>query len=250
MTRLTRVIGTQVRGIRAPIIRQGDNLVEIVADLIVKASEQEGFALHDRDVVGITESIVARAQGNYVTLDEVAEDANEKFNGDTIGVVFPILSRNRFALILKALVQTQKNIVLLLSYPCDEVGNHLMDVVKLDELEINPYRDVLTEEQYRKLFGSQPHPFTGIDYVDMYKKLAEDGKITILLGNDPREILKYTDEILVANVHLRKRTKQQLLRAGAKVVYGLDDLCTKPRKSGGYNPEYGLWVQIKLAKIL
>ncbi|NLY10401.1 MAG: F420-0--gamma-glutamyl ligase [Firmicutes bacterium] len=237
---MTRVIGTQVRGIRAPIIRQGDNLVEIVADLIVKASEQEGFALHDRDVVGITESIVARAQGNYVTLDEVAEDANEKFNGDTIGVVFPILSRNRFALILKALVQTQKNIVLLLSYPCDEVGNHLMDVVKLDELEINPYRDVLTEEQYRKLFGSQPHPFTGIDYVDMYKKLAEDGKITILLGNDPREILKYTDEILVANVHLRKRTKQQLLRAGAKVVYGLDDLCTKPRKSGGYNPEYGL----------
>lgn len=239
---MSRTVGTTVRGIRAPIIKEGDNLVEIVAKSLKDSWETEKYNLHDKDVVGITESLVARAQGNYVTIDNIAEDVNRKL-GDEIGVVLPILSRNRFSIILKGLARGVKKMYLLLSYPCDEVGNHLMDIEKMDELGINPYTDVLSEKKYRELFGAVvAHKFTGIDYVQMYREIAEQEKaeIEIILANDPREILKFTKNILTADIHTRKRTKRILKQAGAEKVIGLDDLCTEPFNGSGYNKDYGL----------
>jgi len=233
------MVGTTARGIRAPIIKAGDDLVSIVVDCVLKAAQAESFELHDRDVVAITESLVARSQGNYATLEQIALDINRKFEGD-IALLFPILSRNRFALILEGIAKSGKKIHLILNYPADEVGNHLMDEDLMDELGINPYQDVLSETEYRKLFGEKVvHPFTGIDYVELYKNIAKD-QIQIYLANDPRVALNYSKEILVANIHDRHRIKKQLLKAGAKRVYGLDDILTESVGGSGFNPEYGL----------
>lgn len=237
---MARTVGTTVRGIRAPIVKQGDNLVNIVVDSVLKAMEGEGFSLHDRDIIGVTESLLARAQGNYASVSDIATCVNEKFSDD-LAVIFPILSRNRFAIILKGIAMTGKKIYLLLNYPADEVGNHLMDIDEMEQHGINPYTDVLSEEQYRSLFGETvSHPFTGVDYVKMYKELAPEGQIEIYLTNDPRVALKYAKEVLVANVHDRHRTKKLVEAAGAKVVYCLDDILTKPINSSGYNPDFGL----------
>ena len=236
---MSRCVGTVARGIRTPIVKEGDNLINIVVDSVLRAAEEENFELRDRDIVGITESLVARAQGNYATIEDIAKDVASKFPGD-IGVVFPILSRNRFSILLKGIAMTGRKIHLLLSYPADEVGNHLMDIDKMDELAINPYTDVLTEEDYRRMFGEKvPHPFTGIDYVSLYREMANDN-IDIYFSNDPRTILKYTKDILVGNVQERKMTKRILKKAGANIIYGLDDILTKPINGSGYNPEYGL----------
>lgn len=236
---MVRMVGTTARGIRAPIIKAGDDLVSIVVDCVLKAAQAENFSLHDKDVIGITESLVARSQGNYATLEQIALDINRKFEGDIV-LLFPILSRNRFALILEGIARSGKNIHLILNYPADEVGNHLMDVDMMDELGINPYQDLLTEAEYRKLFGEKVvHPFTGIDYVELYKNIAKD-QIKIYLANDPRVALNYSKEILVANIHDRHRIKKQLLKAGAKRVYGLDEILTEPVDGSGFNPEYGL----------
>lgn len=238
---MTRTIGTEVRGLRAPIVKEGDNIVKIVVDSVINSSKNEGFSLRDKDVVGITESLVARAQGNYITVDQIAKDINRKFKGDSLGVVFPILSRNRFSVILKGIAKSGKKIHLLLSYPSDEVGNHLMDIDKMDELNIDPYKDVLTEADYRKLFGEKViHKFTGIDYIEFYKSLGVNDNISVYLANDPRVILKYTDNVLTADIHTRKRTKKLLKKAGANVVYGLDDICTESIDGMGFNPDYGL----------
>lgn len=235
---MTRTLGTEVKGIRAPIVKKGDNLVKIVVDSILTSSEKEGYFLRDKDVIGVTESLVARAQGNYVTIDEVAADINRKFKGD-IGVVFPILSRNRFSIILKAIAKTGKKIHILLSYPSDEVGNPLMDIEKMYDLNINPHSDILTEEKYRELFGEKvSHNFTGIDYIKFYKSLGNN--ISIYLANDPRVILNYTKEILVADIHSRERTKRILKKAGAETVYALDEICTESINGSGFNANYGL----------
>ncbi len=237
---MVRTVGTTARGIRAPIIKEGDNLVNIVVDSVLKAMNAEKFVLRDRDVIGITESLVARAQGNYASIEHVAKDVNTKFKGD-FAVVFPILSRNRFALVLKGLALSGKKIYLFLSYPSDEVGNNLMDIDMMDEAGINPCTDILSEKKYRQLFGEHVvHPFTGVDYVKMYKSLAVNDNIEIFLANDARLALKYTKEILVANVHDRHRTKRLLLNAGATTVYSLDELLTKSIDGSGFNPDYGL----------
>lgn len=237
---MIRTVGTTVRGIRAPIVKEGDDLVDIVVDSVLKASEHENFYINDRDIIGITESLVARAQGNYATSEDIAQDINKKFPGD-IGIVFPILSRNRFSIILKGIALTGKKIYLLLNYPSDEVGNRLMDIDKMHNLKINPYTDTLSEDEYRKLFGNNVcHPFTGIDYVQLYKDLTVNNDVEIYLSNDPTLVLKYTKDVLVANIHDRNRTKQILKKAGAHKVVGLDDLLTEPINSRGYNPEYGL----------
>jgi len=237
---LARTIGTQVRGIRAPIVRDGDNLVETVVSSIMASVNSEGFQLKDKDVIGITESLVARTQGNYITVDEIAAEIKKKFNDAEIGVVFPILSRNRFSMILKGIARGARKVHLLLSYPADEVGNHLMDIDQMDEKGIIPYKDILTEAEYRKLFGIVKHPFTGIDYVQMYKDLAANNNISVYLANDPTVILKYTKNVLVADIHTRHRTKKLLKRAGAQLVYTLDELCNEPISGNGYNPVYGL----------
>lgn len=237
---MTRTIGTTVRGVRAPIIKEGDDLVNIVVDSVLKSMENEKFKINDRDVIGITESLVARAQGNYASINDITADINKKFQGD-FAVLLPILSRNRFSLILKGLAMSKKKIYLFLNYPSDEVGNHLMDVDMMDEAGVNPYTDVLTEEKYRELFGEKvEHPFTGIDYVQMYKDIAVDGNIEIILANDPRAALKYTKEILVANIHERNRTKRLLKKAGAENVYSLDEILNESIEGSGFNPEYGV----------
>ena len=237
---MARMVGTTARGIRTPIVRQGDDLVQIVADSVLDAAKAEGVSLRDRDVVGITESLLARAQGNYVSLEAIASDVKEKFPGDLV-VLFPILSRNRFAMILKALALTGKKITVVLNFPCDEVGNHLMDVDKMEERNINPYTDVLTEEDYRMAFGhSFKHPFTGLDYIDLYKSLAADANIEIVLANDYRAALNYSQDVLVANIHDRIKLKKKLLAAGARTALGLDDLINQPLQGSGFNPEYGL----------
>ncbi len=237
---MARTVGTTVRGIRAPIIKEGDNLVNIVVDSVLKSMHAEKFVINDRDVIGITESLVARAQGNYASVEHIAKDVNTKFKGD-FAVVFPILSRNRFSLILKGLAMSGKKIYLFLSYPSDEVGNYLMDIDMMDEAGVNPCTDILSEEKYRQLFGKHvAHPFTGIDYVRMYKDLAVNDNIEIFLANDSRVALEYTKEILVANIHDRHRTKRLLLKAGATTVYGLDELLTEPVNGSGFNPDYGL----------
>ncbi len=235
-----RCVGTVVRGLRAPIVKEGDDIVKIVVDSVLEAAEGS-FELRDRAVVGITESLVARAQGNYVEISDITEDINSKFEGDDLAVMFPILSRNRFAVILEAIAKTGKNIHLFLNYPSDEVGNHLMDVDKMDELGVDPYSDLLTEERYRELFGEEvKHPFTGIDYVQMYKDMGIDGNIKIYLTNRAEDALKYTDNILVANIHERARTKRKLKAAGAKTVFGLDNIISEPKGDRGYNEEFGL----------
>jgi F420-0:gamma-glutamyl ligase len=238
---MERRVGTVVRGLRAPMVKEGDDVAKIAVESVIEASKAEGFELRDKDVVGITESLVARAQGNYVTVDDIVADLNSKFKGDDIAVLFPILSRNRFAIILKAIARTGKNVHLFLNYPSDEVGNHLMDVDVMDRLGVDPYKDFLTEEKYRELFGENvKHPFTGVDYVKMYREISEEDNIKIYLTNDAREALKYADDILVANIHERGRTKRLLHIAGAENVYGMDDIMSSPIDGSGYNDEYGL----------
>ncbi|MFO7295973.1 MAG: coenzyme F420-0:L-glutamate ligase [Clostridia bacterium] len=234
-----RTVGTQARGIRLPIINKGDDLVEIVAKAVVESSRAEGYALHDRDIVGITESIVARAQGNYATIDHIAQDVAEKYPDGEVGVVFPILSRNRFSMLLLGIARGVKKVYLQLSYPTDEVGNPILTWDELDEKGINPYTDTLTEEEFYRYFGHGAiHPFTGIDYIKYYKELVEG--VTIIFSNDPRAILKYTPHVLAADIHTRFRTKRLLKQAGAKTVYGLDDILTRPVNGSGYHPQYGL----------
>lgn len=238
---MERIVGTVARGLRAPIVKKGDDIVSIVVDCVLDSAKIENYEIRDKDVIGITESLIARAQGNYASVDQITKDINNKFKDD-IGLVFPILSRNRFALVLKSMAKTKKNIYLMLNYPTDEFGNQLMDVNKMHELKINPYTDNLTEKEYRNLFGEEClHPFTGIDYVKVYKDLAVNDNIKIYLTNDPKTVLKYTDEVLVANVHNRERIKKILKDEGAKTVYGLDDILNVPVEDSGYNPEYGLY---------
>ncbi|MBR3691997.1 MAG: coenzyme F420-0:L-glutamate ligase, partial [Clostridia bacterium] len=239
---MERRTGTVSRGVRCPIIREGDDIAGIVANSIVEAAEVEGFALHDRDVVAVTESVVARAQGNYAPVDAIAADVRAKLGGETVGVIFPILSRNRFAICLRGIAKGAKKIVLMLGYPSDEVGNALVSLDQLDEAGINPYSDVLTEKQYRDLFGENPHPFTGVDYVRYYGDLIREcgAEAEIVLANDPRAILKYTDCVLNCDIHTRARTKRILKAAGAKCVVGMDEILTAPVNGSGYNAKYGL----------
>ena len=238
-----RLVGTVSRGIRCPIIRQGDNLAKIVADSVLNASISEGFPLNDKDVISITESIVARAQGNYATIEDIATDVNNKTGGQTVGVIFPILSRNRFAICLRGIAKGVKKVVLMLSYPSDEVGNELVSLDKIDEAGVNPYSDVLSLEKYRELFGENKHPFTGIDYVEYYGNLIKEcgAEVEIIFANQPKTILNYTDVVITCDIHSRKRTKRILKDAGAKIVIGLDDILTAPvSENGGYNARYGL----------
>ena len=237
-----RYVGTVARGIRAPIVRKGDAIAEMVVDSVLKASKAEGFPIRDRDVVGITESVVARAQGNYATVDAIASDLRAKFGGDSLGIVFPILSRNRYAVLLKGMARSTRHIVLQLSYPSDEVGNQLMEQDWLDEHGIDPWTDSLTEDQFRREFGRALHPFTGVDYVAYYRSLveAEGAECTILFSNRPETILAYTRNVLACDIHSRARTKRLLAAAGAERVYGLDDILSSPVNGSGYHPEYGL----------
>ena len=239
---MTRKTGTVSRGIRCPIIREGDDIANIVVNSVVEASEAEGFELRDRDVVAITESVVARSQGNYASIDAIAEDVKNKLGGETVGVIFPILSRNRFAICLKGIAKGAKKIVLMLNYPSDEVGNALVSLDQLDEAGINPYSDVLTEEKYRELFGKNPHPFTGVDYIQYYGDLIRScgAEAEIILANDARVILNYTDSVLNCDIHSRARTKRILNAAGAKRVVGLDEILSQSVNGSGYNAKYGL----------
>ena len=236
-----RRVGTISRGIRCPIIREGDDLAAIVADSILMAAESDGFEIRDRDVISITESIVARAQGNYASVDDIAADVRAKLGGETVGVIFPILSRNRFAICLRGIAKGAKKIVLMLSYPSDEVGNELVSLDKLDEAGVNPYSDVLTLERYHELFGYGVHEFTGVDYVQYYGYLIREcgAEVEIIFANHPKAILDYTDCVLTCDIHTRARTKRILKAAGAKAVCGLDDILNAPI-TGGYNENYGL----------
>ncbi len=242
MERTERRVGTVSRGIRCPIIRKGDDLAELVTKSVLEASEIEGFPINDKDVIALTESIVARAQGNYASVDNIAADVKNKLGGDTVGVIFPILSRNRFAICLRGIAKGCKKIVLMLSYPSDEVGNELVSLDKIDEAGVNPYSDVLTLEKYRELFGENKHPFTGVDYVEYYGDLIRScgTEVEIVFANQAKTILNYTDHIINCDIHTRARTKRILLAAGAKVVCGLDDLMTAPIDGSGYNAKYGL----------
>ncbi len=239
---MERRIGTVSRGVRCPIIREGDNLVDIVVDSVLAAAESEGFALRNRDVIGITESIVARAQGNYVTVQDIAADVKAKTGGETVGVIFPILSRNRFAINLKGIAMGCKKVVLMLSYPSDEVGNALLTYDQLDEAGINPYSDVLSLEKYRELFGENKHEFTGVDYVAYYGDIIREAgaEVEIVFANQCKTILNYTDCVITCDIHTRARTKRILKAAGAKVVLGLDDIMTAPVNGSGCNEKYGL----------
>ena len=239
---MSRKIGTVSRGVRCPIIREGDDMAKIVVDSVIEAAEDEGFALRDRDVVAVTESVVARAQGNYASVDAIAKDVKAKLGGETIGVIFPILSRNRFAICLRGIAKGAKKIVLMLSYPSDEVGNALVSLDQLDEAGINPFTDVLSEAKYRELFGKNPHPFTNVDYVQYYGDLIREcgAEAEIVMANDPRAILKYTDTVLTCDIHSRARTKRILKAAGAKCVVGLDDILNESVDGSGFNSKYGL----------
>ena len=239
---MERRVGTISRGVRCPIIREGDNLVDITVNSVLEACESEGFSLRDRDVIGITESIVARSQGNYASVDDIAADVKAKLGGETVGVIFPILSRNRFAINLKGIARGCKKVVLMLSYPSDEVGNALLTYDQLDEAEINPYTDVLTLAQYRELFGENKHEFTGVDYVEYYGSLIanEGAEVEIIFANQAKTILNYTDCVLTCDIHTRARTKRILKAAGAKAVCGLDDILTASVNGSGYNEKYGL----------
>lgn len=239
---MSRMIGTVSMGVRAPIIREGDNLVEIVTGSIVEAMKEDGLRPRDRDIVAMTEAIVARAQGNYATVDNIADDVRAKLGGETIGVIFPILSRNRFAICLRGIAKGAKKIVLMLSYPSDEVGNHLLDLDLLDEKGVNPYSDVLTLERYRELFGYIKHPFTGVDYIEYYSSLIREmgAEVEVIFANDPRAILKYTKNVLACDIHTRARTKRLLRAAGAERVFGLDEILNAPVNGSGCNEKYGL----------
>ncbi len=237
-----RMVGTVTRGILSPIFKQGDDIVKIVTDTVINASAAEGFEIRDRDIIAITESVIARAQGNYAQVDDIAEDVRKKFGKGTIGIIFPILSRNRFALCLKGIAKGAEKIVLMLSYPADEVGNHLIDEDQLDEKGVNPWVDVFTEKTFREYFGYNKHAFTGIDYIDYYKSIIEEcgTEYEIILSNNPKTILEYTKSILVCDIHTRKRTKKILRDNGAEIVYGLDDILSLPVGESGYNEVYGL----------
>ncbi len=237
-----RRVGTVSRGIRCPIIREGDDLGVIVADSVLEAAEAEGFALHDRDVIAVTESIVARAQGNYCTVNDIAKDVKAKTGGETVGVIFPILSRNRFSICLKGIALGVKKVVLMLSYPSDEVGNELVSLDKIDAAGVNPYSDVLTLAKYRELFGENRHEFTGVDYVDFYQKLVEScgAECEIIFANQAKTILNYTDTVISCDIHTRKRNKRILRENGARVVLGMDDIMTAPIDGSGCNELYGL----------
>ena len=239
---MERKVGTISRGIRGPIIREGDNLVDITVTSVLEAAESEGFSLRDRDVVALTESIVARAQGNYASVQDIADDIKAKTGGETVGVIFPILSRNRFAICLKGIAMGAKKIVLMLSYPSDEVGNALLTYDQLDEAGINPYSDVLTLEKYRALFGENKHEFTGVDYVAYYSDIITEAgaEVEVIFANQPKTILDYTDCVVTCDIHTRARTKRILKAAGAKVVLGMDDILTAPVNGSGYNAKYGL----------
>lgn len=239
---MERKVGTISRGIRCPIIREGDNLVDIAVTSIMEAAESEPFSLRDKDVIALTESIVARAQGNYVTVEDIADDVRAKLGGGTIGVIFPILSRNRFAICLKGIAMGAKKVVLMLSYPSDEVGNALLTYDQLDEAGINPYSDVLTLEKYRQLFGENKHEFTNVDYVEYYSDIIKEAgaEVEIIFANQAKTILDYTDCVLACDIHTRKRTKRLLKEAGAKIVCGMDDILTSPINGSGYNAKYGL----------
>ena len=242
MENSNRRVGTVSRGIRCPIIREGDNLAKIVADSVIEAAECEGFELRDRDVISVTESIVARSQGNYASVNDIATDVKNKLGGETIGVIFPILSRNRFAICLRGIAMAAKKIILMLSYPSDEVGNELVSLDKLDEAGVNPYSDVLTLERYRELFGKNAHEFTGVDYVEYYGNLVREcgAEVEIIFANQPKAILEYTDTVLTCDIHTRARTKRILKAAGAKVVCGLDDILNASVNGSGFNENYGL----------
>ena len=238
-----RRVGTVSRGIRCPIIREGDDLAKIVADSVIEAAEIEGFELHDRDVIAMTESIVARAQGNYATIDAVAEDVKSKFGEDaTIGIIFPILSRNRFSICLRGIAKGVKKIVLMLSYPTDEVGNDLADMEKIEEAGINPFSDVLNLERYREVFGVHRLQFTGVDYVEYYQQLIRESgaEVEVIFGNQAAQILKYTDKVLNCDIHTREKTRRVLKKAGAKIVYGMDQILSSSVNGSGYNENYGL----------
>lgn len=239
---MERKVGTVSRGIRCPIIRQGDDLASIVTDSVLDAAKYEGFELRDRDVISITESVVARSQGNYATVEDIAADVKAKLGGGVIGVIFPILSRNRFAICLKGIAMGAKKIVLMLSYPSDEVGNQLVSLDKIDEAGINPYSDVLSLEKYRELFGENKHEFTGVDYVAYYSDIIKSVgcEVEVVFANQAKTILDYTDCVLTCDIHTRARTKRILKAAGAKIVCGLDDILTAPVNGSGYNEKYGL----------
>jgi len=239
---MERITGTISRGLRAPIIRQGDDIAGIVVETVLKASEIEGFPINDRDIVAVTESVVARSQGNYATVDAIAKDIKAKFGGETLGVIFPILSRNRFAICLKGIARGAGKIVLMFSYPSDEVGNQLVDIDLLDAKGINPWSDVLTEAEFRRHFGSSRHTFTGVDYVGYYKSLVEENgaECEIIFSNHPSTILDYTGNVLACDIHTRARTKRILKEKGGKKIYGLDDILSGPVDGSGCNEAYGL----------
>lgn len=239
---MERLFGTVARGVRAPIIREGDDLCEIVVNSVIDACKSENIEFGEKDVVSVTEAVVARAQGNYASIDNIAKDVNAKFGDETVGVIFPILSRNRFAICLKGIAQGLKKIVLMLSYPSDEVGNHLVSMDMIDEKGVDPYSDVLTEAKYRELFGTVLHPFTGVDYVEYYKNLiTEMGcEAEIIFANNPKAILKYTKNVIACDIHTRARTKRILKANGGEKIYGLDDILTAPVDGSGYNESYGL----------
>ena len=239
---MERRVGTISRGIRCPIIREGDNLADIIVESVLEAAKSEGFELRDRDVIAATESIVARAQGNYASVDAIAKDVKEKLGGETIGVIFPILSRNRFSICLKGIAKGAKKVILMLSYPSDEVGNALVSLDQLDEAGINPYSDVLDEKRYRELFGKNIHPLTGVDYVEYYSEVIREAgaDVEVIFANQPQEILKYTKNVLACDIHSRERTKRILKANGAERVYGMDDILTSPVDGSGCNERFGL----------
>ncbi len=242
MANQERRVGTVSRGIRCPIIRENDNLAEIVTDSVLEAAKYDGFEINDKDVISVTESIVARAQGNYASVDDIAADVKAKLGGETVGVIFPILSRNRFAICLRGIAKGVKKVVLMLSYPSDEVGNELVSLDKIDAAGINPYSDVLTLEKYRELFGENKHEFTGVDYVEYYGNLVREcgAEVEIIFANQAKTILDYTDCVINCDIHTRNRTKRILKEAGAKIVCGLDDILTESVNGSGYNAKYGL----------
>lgn len=239
---MERRIGTVARGMRAPIVREGDNLEKIVTDVILDAANAGEFTVGDRDVVGITESIVARVQGNYATIDQIAADVKAKFGGEDVGVIFPILSRNRFAICLKGIARGAKKVVLMLSYPSDEVGNHLLDIELLDNAGINPYSDILTQEEFEKAFGKSKHTFTGVDYVNYYKGIieGEGAEAEIIFANNAKAVLDYTKNVLSCDIHTRERTKRILKENGAEIVFGMDEILTESVDGSGFNTRYGL----------
>lgn len=239
---MERAVGTVVRGLRGPIINEGDNLVEILVDTVLNASKVENFEIRDRDVLTITESVVARAQGNYATIDHIATDVQQKFDGKTVGVVFPILSRNRFSNLLKGIAKGTKKVVILFSYPADEVGNHLVSIDDLDTHNVNPWSDVLSEKEFREHFGYSKHSFTGVDYIDYYKTIVNEAgaECEVVFSNNPKTILDYTKHVIASDIHSRKRTMRQLKEAGAETLYGLEHILSESIDGSGYNSDYGL----------